>query len=368
MPSTDLIKEADRIMTICNACRYCEGYCAVFPAMELRRSFSEGDLKYLANLCHDCRDCYYACQYAPPHEFDLNVPRTLTELRLETYKEFCWPAPFKKLFERNGITVAAITLLSVFVVMLVTCLASGSETFFGAHAGPGAFYQVVPYAVMVALFSALGIFILVSHWKGVDNLWRKTGGGSYWFFDPAAHFQAIKDVLRLRYLEGGGEGCNYPDDRFSMSRRYFHHAVFYGFFLCLASTTVAMIYDHVLGLEAPYPVWSLPVVLGTIGGIALLIGTGGMLTLKFAMDRDPACLKSLGMDVTFTVLLFLTSFTGLLLLFLRATPFMGTLLTAHLGVVLGLFITMPYSKFIHVAYRYTALVRNAIEQAENRED
>ena len=61
-------------MTICNACRYCEGFCAVFPAMELRRTFTDQDLKYLANLCHNCRGCYYACQYAPPHEFNLNVP------------------------------------------------------------------------------------------------------------------------------------------------------------------------------------------------------------------------------------------------------------------------------------------------------
>ena len=31
-------------MTICNACRYCEGLCAVFPAMEMRRTFAAGDL------------------------------------------------------------------------------------------------------------------------------------------------------------------------------------------------------------------------------------------------------------------------------------------------------------------------------------
>ena len=80
MPSAELLKEAGRQLTICNACRYCEGFCAVFPAMELRQSFSQGDLVYLANLCHDCRDCYHACQYAPPHEFAVNIPETLAEL------------------------------------------------------------------------------------------------------------------------------------------------------------------------------------------------------------------------------------------------------------------------------------------------
>jgi citrate/tricarballylate utilization protein len=41
---------------------------------------------------------------------------------------------------------------------------------------------------------------------------------------------------------------------------------------------------------------------------------------------------------------------------------MGTMLAIHLGFVLALFVTMPYSRFIHSAYRYAALVKNTIEQ------
>ena len=61
-------------------------------------------------------------------------------------------------------------------------------------------------------------------------------------------------------------------------------------------------------------------------------------------------------------LLPLLALTGLVLLVLRDGPIMGTLLVIHLGFVAGLFITMPYSKFAHVVYRYAALVRNALEQ------
>ena len=76
-------------MMVCNACRYCEAYCPVFRAMENRRSFSKGDLTYLANLCHNCGECLYACQYAPPHEFGINVPKTMSELRVAAYEEYC---------------------------------------------------------------------------------------------------------------------------------------------------------------------------------------------------------------------------------------------------------------------------------------
>ena len=100
------MQDARRAMEVCNACRYCEGFCAVFPAMELRRDFAEGDLNYLANLCHSCRACYYACQYAPPHEFGINVPRVLAEVRAESYAKYAWPGPLAKLYQRNGLVMA----------------------------------------------------------------------------------------------------------------------------------------------------------------------------------------------------------------------------------------------------------------------
>ena len=61
--------EVARVMQICNACRYCEGFCAVFPAMTRRLAFDARDAHYLANLCHQCGACLHACQYAPPHDF-----------------------------------------------------------------------------------------------------------------------------------------------------------------------------------------------------------------------------------------------------------------------------------------------------------
>ena len=94
----------------------------------------------------------------------------------------------------------------------------------------------------------------------------------------------------------------------------------------------------------------------------LIIGTGGLLILKYRSDRDLSAELMLKMDVAFLVLLFLTSLTGLLLLALRKTAAMGALLVGHLALVPGLFITMPYGKFAHVVYRYAALVQYAIEQ------
>lgn len=367
MPSAETLREVERVMVICNACRYCEGFCAVFPAMELRRTFSDQDLRYLANLCHDCRGCYYACPYAPPHEFSVNVPKALGELRVEDYRECSWPGTLAHLFPRNGVAVALITTVSVTVVLLLTLWGNGPSVFFGIHIGVNAFYRVIPYPTMVLSISALALLVLVAVLKGVGNLCRQTDSTVRELTDPHANIRAIGDVLRLRYLDGGGHGCNYPDDRFSMIRRWYHHLVFYGFMLCLAATSVAMIYEHLLHWSAPYPYLSLPVVLGTVGGTALLIGTVGLLYLKLRMDRAPATSKARGMDIAFILVLFLTSLTGLILLALRTTPAMGTLLALHIGIVVGLFITMPYGKFIHSVHRYVALVRSALDQSRTKQ-
>ena len=365
--STNALKEAGRVMTICNACRYCEGFCAVFPAMELRRTFTKGDLKYLANLCHNCRDCYYACQYAPPHDFDLNFPKAMAELRTETYREFAWPRSLSGLFKRNGFSVLVTSLASILMVFLITLLFNGSEAILGTHTGQKSFYKVIPYAGMVVPFTLIGVAVLFAFFKGIHNFWKEIAPADETLTSRIGHIGASRDVFKLKYLEGGGHGCNYPTDGFSHIRRYFHHAVFYGFLACLASTGIAAIYDHIFHEPAPYPFFSLPVILGTLGGIGIVVGTGGLLYLKSRMDRRPSTEMTTGMDVSFGLLLMFTSLSGLMLLAVRDTPLMGSMLIIHIGLVLAFFVTMPLGKFVHGIYRYIALVRYTQEQSRPKE-
>jgi citrate/tricarballylate utilization protein len=262
----------------------------------------------------------------------------------------------------NARASAIITAACVVIVFVLVLLAQGPAVLFGAHVGEGAFFRVVPFLAMVLPASAISLFVLGVFAVGALRFWRDTQGSPDELVDWAAFKKASADAFGLRYLQGDGSGCNYPDEQFTHTRRVFHHLTFYGFLLDFASTTVAAVYHDIFGWEAPYSLTSLPVVLGTLGGIGLLVGTSGLLYLKWRSDRRPADGTMMQMDVSFILVLFLLSVTGLLLLIFRETAAMGTLLAIHLGVVAAFFLMIPYGKLAHVVYRYSALVRNAIEE------
>ena len=111
--------EVARQLQICNACRYCEGFCGVFPAMTRRLQFQPADTHFLANLCHNCGACLHACQYAPPHEFAVNVPRAMARVRQESYTRYAWPGFLAQLYQRNGVTFTLV-LTALLAIALYT--------------------------------------------------------------------------------------------------------------------------------------------------------------------------------------------------------------------------------------------------------
>jgi citrate/tricarballylate utilization protein len=359
----ELVEEAQRVLAICNACRYCEGYCAVFPALQRRLAFNESDVHYLANLCHNCGSCLYACQYAPPHEFGLNFPRLMAQARAQTYRKYAWPGFLARAFDANGlVTSLALAASLAFMLLFAALVAEPARLLTAFSDSQGSFYAVIPHNAMVAVFGTVSAFVVLALAMGFVRFWPDMGEEPGDFAAPATTGSALGDALTLKYLDGGGDGCTYPDEVPSFARRRFHHLTFYGFLLCFAATSTATLYHYVLGWKAPYPFWSVPVVLGTAGGIGLLVGPAGLLWLKRRRDPELADPGQKGMDAGFLALLFLASLTGLLLLALRETRAMGMLLVAHLGVVLALFVTMPYGKFVHALYRFAALVRFHLER------
>lgn len=362
-PASPAVTEVARQMQICNACRYCEGFCAVFPAMTRRLEFGAANVHYLANLCHNCGACLHACQYAPPHEFAVNVPQAMAQVRGETYVAYAWPAALGKLYQRNGLTLS-LALAAGLALFLMLALALNGSLWGGASAGD--FAKLFPHNLLVSLFAPVFLWAVLALGLGVTRFLRDvspaTSGQPMVGGDA---LQATHDVLTLKYLDGGhGEGCHNEDDAYTLSRRRAHHLTFYGFMLCFAATSVATVYHYALGWHAPYDLPSLPKLLGVAGGISLLLGTAGLFKLKLTRHPLHGDAAQKPMDYGFIALLFLTSATGLLLWLARGTPALALLLALHLGVVMALFATLPYGKFAHGIFRSAALLRYAVEKRQ----
>ncbi len=350
------------MLAVCNACRYCEQYCPAFQALEQRLTFASADVNYLANLCHGCGECLYACQYAPPHEFAINVPQTLAAARVVSYEQYAWPPAFAGAFRAQSVGTALLLALFFTVALLGATFALNGSAL---HAPGGDFYAVIPHAVLVTLFGGVGLFVLVALAMGAARCRRDFAAAAARPTTLAPRggvAGALHDAFTLRHLHVGAAECVTALEVRTPWRKRMHHLTLYGFALCFASTCVAALY-HFAGSLAPYAYTSLPVVLGTLGGGALAIGTAGLLWLRRARDPKLSHESEDRLDGAFIALLLLTSGTGLALLALRGHTAMGVLLIVHLGIVLALFVTLPYGKFVHGLYRLAALVKYRREKA-----
>ena len=360
MPSAH-VSEVHRVLQICNACRYCEGFCATFASMTRRLDFTPKDIHFMANLCHNCGACLHACQYAPPNEFGVNIPQAMAKVRLETYTNFAWPRPLGVLYEKNGLALTMAVSLGIGLFFLA--LLQVNQGLLNTNTD-GNFYAIFPHNALALVFGIVFLGAIVAMVISSIKFWQTIAS------DPAtllAGSDALYDALTLKNLGGGHQaGCNEADDAFSLLRKRFHHLTFYGFMLCFASTSVATLYHYLFGWQAPYGYTSLPVVLGTLGGIGLVIGPVGLLYLN--MKRHPlhGDKNQKPMDIGFITSLLSISITGLALLAWRETSYMGILLALHLGFVMGFFLMMPYGKFAHGIYRSLALLQNAVEVRQGK--
>lgn len=151
----ELYVDARRQVEICNACRYCEGYCPVFPAIERRNMFDESDLAYLANLCHDCKDCYSACPYTLPHELRIDIPGIFARIRARTHRQFSYPQSAKVFFDRKPVLLVALWIFGTFLMGLPSLMSDPGRLLAEAQ-----FYDVIPRVYLIVGGLGLGFAVL----------------------------------------------------------------------------------------------------------------------------------------------------------------------------------------------------------------
>ena len=356
------MSEAVRILNICNACRYCEGHCAVFPALARRLELEGRDLEALAHLCHQCGACYHNCQYAPPHEFAVNLPKTLeSERQASLIRHNPAAGPF--VLYPAATAIISVLVASLFFVLAIHGLSSPEEG--GLLQRTDSFYDLLPHGVMAMTFSVVGLMISGSWLLVATGYWKTLGLPAPWQIRRRVWRRAAGHALTLKNLDGGhGSGCHVEDDRPGLAKRTFHHWVLAGFLLCFAATLSGSLLHYVYSLPAPYDWLSLPKFFGVTGGIALGYGCIGLLRLSYG--TDPATQHRPAFSRVLTWLLLLVALSGLALPLLKGSLWLGVSLAVHLGLVFGLFLNLAFGKFLHSLFRCLALVADAREETASR--
>lgn len=353
--------EAKRQLDICNSCRYCEGLCVVFPALERRTVLASGDLTQLANVCHDCRACFDACMYAAPHEWDINIPKVLSALRVADYERLMWPPRSAGRITRH--LGSAVGLIAAIALVATAVGRVGWAGLVRRPVGAGSPYDLVPYPVLLGVMLAASLYAVVVTGVAVRTYWREVNQPRQPVTVRAVG-QAIWYAATLRYLRGGGAECLYPrEDMPSPLRRHLHGLVAYGFGLCLVSTIAAGIEQDIAGIQPPYPWLSVPVLTGFVGGVGLSIGSVALLWLKIRAAPELGVRTMTVKDYGLLVALAALGLTGIAVFACRDTGAYALLLLVHLAAVAQAFALAPYSKFVHVVFRFEALVRDNIERA-----
>jgi len=363
MPFDDLFAEAERQLKVCNSCRYCAGYCPVWPALELRTAMTQGDITHLSNLCHDCRDCFTACMYTAPHEFDLNPPAIFTQVRERTYAHYVWPARVPGVLRgRGGLAAAFLAICALLVILSV--LTTGGAVFAGPQTGSA--YELIGHLLMVAIVTVPALWSVGVMLIALARYWKDTHGPLRDLLHGRAWAACLNQSARMTHQTGAEEGCAYQENEPSVNRRRAHHLVMYGFLLTFVSTTSAAIEENIFGLEPPYPYLSVPVITGTVGGIMATIGCLMLIRLKKRSDAFQTTPTMRRADYGLLWALLVLMISGLLVLLTRTTVAFGPILVVHLAAVIVAFGIMPYTKFVHWMYRMLAVYKDNFERAGAR--
>jgi citrate/tricarballylate utilization protein len=341
----DLYDEAARQLQLCNACRYCEGYCAVWEALDRRNEVGRNDVLYFSSLCHDCGQCFTVCPFTEPHEYDLNIPKALGSVRLDSYSANIRPGFMTKLIEFSSIATSIVIALSMTAMFLFVLFNKGTLT------GNFTFAEVIsPFEYRLVTVSIYAYVLILWGIEG-HRYWSQINNGIRLKAGLGAIFGGLADAFGHENFKGGGAGCTYPDSRNRKFRLIFHPMVFFGFLVALVSISF-------------YPSFGLPFrVVYLLGSGMMFAGASGLLYGKIISGSAGYNSGMRKIDLPFTLLLNLGGLTGVLLVLFYGFGFDWSIFLVHDAFIFTLFLLAPFGKFIHPIFRILALIKNRMERS-----
>lgn len=327
-------------------------------------------------LCHQCNDCSVRCPR------DVGPGDVMAAIRAMMVERLAFPAALGKLVGNVKATWPLLVFGPILFWLVLLFATTGlGEVPVHHHLQPSAtmgqfFYdQYVPhYLIYAVYFSATGWILLALGSSGF-RFWKELGSGAE---RKGSFIGALIGTCVEIATHGKFSSC----ERGIPKRRWGHFMVMWGFIGAAITSGFAVVYLYgdtplfswffkILPFETPgYPVpishwvkW-----LGNASAIALVLG-GILLFINRLSTGNKLVGATTAFDRFFLWVVLAVIGTGVLTEIFRFVPGVSPMLglgvyILHLGVVLSLFLTLPYSKFAHLVYRTLAITHQRMADAK----
>jgi quinone-modifying oxidoreductase subunit QmoC len=308
-------------------------------------------------LCHQCADCSERCPR------DAKPGDVLKGMRAEVIRTLSFPKFAGSLVANARVTWPLMILLPwLFWVILLFAMGYypvNAEQLLnpGEHGGYAA---IVPHWLLYAIYFPIAGWVTLAAGISGAKLWKMMGRGVNRRGSFISGLMAV--MMDVATHKSFGECTAKP------SRRTPHLLLFWGFAGAAITSGLLIVAIYIQHLPMPLPLWHPYKLLGNISAVLLVIGGIQLLVNRYGSGR--ALVSSNAFDNFFLGLVAAVIFTGVVTEAVRLASMPATafvVYTLHLGVVMALFLTFPYSKFAHMLYRVLAQVHHRLMAEPERE-
>lgn len=346
----------------CYQCATCSSVCELAPASHPfpRRQVllaQWGMAERLATdpavwLCHQCNDCTVRCPR------DARPGDVLGAVRSLAIEKLAFPGFLGKFVGAARSTWLLLLALPVLFWVVLLAAAGRLAVPPGLEAG-WAYDVLVPHSFIYGVFFPVTGWVIFASWVAGRRFWTALGASGKRSGSFLANLMpALVEVATHKRF--GSCGAARP-------RKLGHLTLLWGFVGAAITSGLLIIGMYIQKLPMPLPLDHPYKILGNVSAGLLIIG-GAILVGNRLGDRKAAG-ASFAFDTFFLSVVVLVIATGMVVQLARLAHAPGIALASyvlHLGSVMSLFLTFPYSKFAHLLYRTLAMVHARMAGLETR--
>jgi quinone-modifying oxidoreductase subunit QmoC len=295
-------------------------------------------------LCHQCNDCSTNCpRGAKPGD-------VLAAIRKYTFEKFAFPGFLGDMISRPSYLPV---LFIIPVILLLAVLMGTNHLYFPG--GEVVYAKFVGHATLNIFFITGTVFALAMMAISLGRFWIAMDQNAMQFthvenrrgFIPSL-FATITEIITHKKFGDCGDNT---------TRQFAHLITFYGFIaLALAAGLGAV---ALIGFDdhPPYSFTHPVKLVGNLGAVLFFIGTSILFFRRLTGHEKSG--SSSYQDWLFLGTLYVVGITGILLEVFRLSGIAEVAYSTffiHLVLIFVLLVYMPYSKFAHFSYRFTALL------------